>query len=961
MLWKWLVMPQGLSNAPATFSPMVTAKLRPLRAFAPSYFDDIYIHSRLLTVLRDNGLYANLAKCMFGVEEIPVLGDFVGINGCRADPSKVKAIRDWPVPSTQTELRSWLGLATYLHKFSANFASLAQPLSALLAKDAPWDWTQDCHDAFNAVKDSLVSAPVLALPDFSRPFSVVCDAPVKAIGCCLMQVGEDGRDRPVSYQSRQLQKAEKAYPVHDLELLAMKYALTKFRIYLLGSKPFVVYTDHASLRTAVKSSHISQRMARWLAFFAEFNFTVEYKPGRQNVLADALSRRPSTSDDTSLNHVTHVLSNLYDRVRASYASDKWLSEILSLLCDPTASPKRSSLKNFSVHNGLVYYTMASSPRRLAIPADEALRHDILHDCHAAQTAGHFGRDKTYLTRIVTSANASRLPQPLEPLWHLCQYLTRSSPRSVWIFIFGLPRNKHGRTGIWTCEDRLSKYLIAVACRDTITAEESAQLYFDHVFCRFGLPAPIVSDRDPRFTSKFWSALFALCGTTLDMSMSDHPETDGQPERANRVIEDVLRSYTQSKPRTWSAMLSHVVFAYNNSVQASTGHTPFYVLHLRHPRLPLDMDAARLSGGGSIPARTIASVKHFIESRKSLLLHVRENLASAQEKQALQANKTILLHASAVPKTALGNPKLQPPWLGPFPIKKKISNTAYKLELPTEWQIHPTFCVGKIKRYLPATPDPGDLSPARSSSRSTSDEYDFAYQQQTASSTASHQNTHPAHEQTDNRLAPLEADEFHPSSHELGVPTPQDANPFALVRPQEALQPLPEESADMTVDPPIDHDLAIVPHDLVQHGYTNTPQQHLEPHRSTKRNLDAPVEIAENDPSQLANDPASALRLVGRRYSPNGLEYHLRPPQHEATADMEPIWISPREARQTLPQELTAYESLRRRSRRKTSQDAESLIHVEHLQSCANDAQRNSQDDLSTVQQFPAAIEVRHCL
>ncbi|KAH9103381.1 hypothetical protein AeMF1_020267 [Aphanomyces euteiches] len=262
MLWEWLVMPQGLSNAPATFNRMVTAKLRPLRAFAPSYFDDIYIHSRrtttrsdlevhrdhlrqVLTVLRDNGLYANLAKCMFGVEEIPVLGDFVGINGCRADPSKVKTIRDWPVPSTQTELRSWLGLATYLHKFSANFASLAQPLSALLAKDFPWDWTQDCHDAFNAVKDSLVSAPVLALPDFSRPFSVVCDASVKAIGCCLMQVGEDGRDRPVSYQSRQLQKAEKAYPVHDLELLAMKYALTKFRIYLLGSKPFVVYTDHA--------------------------------------------------------------------------------------------------------------------------------------------------------------------------------------------------------------------------------------------------------------------------------------------------------------------------------------------------------------------------------------------------------------------------------------------------------------------------------------------------------------------------------------------------------------------------------------------------------------------------------------------------------------------------------------------------------------------------------------------
>ncbi|KAH9151584.1 hypothetical protein AeRB84_005833 [Aphanomyces euteiches] len=708
----------------ATFNRMVTAKLRPLRAFAPLYFDDIYIHSRgsstisdveihrdhllqVLSVLRKNGLYANLGKCMFGVQEIPVLGEFVGVNGCRADPAKVQTIRSWPVSSSQTELRSWLGLATYLHKFSANFASLAQPLSVLLGKDAPWVWTDECNEAFNAVKQSMMAAPVLALPDFSRPFSVVCDASVKAIGCCLMQVGADGRDRPVSYQSRQLQKAEKAYPVHDLELLAMKYALTKFRIYLLGSKPFVVYTDHASLRTAVQSPHISQRMARWLSFFAECAFAPSF-------------------NDTTLNHVSHVHSNLLDRVHASYASDTWLSEILSLLTGSASSPKRS-LTNFSVHNGLVYYTLSHDKRRLAIPADEALRRDILHECHAVQTAGHFGRDKTYLTvsrhfwwprlfksvsrfiahcdvcQRVKASPATRAP--LAPLPIPDEVFSSVSMD----YIFGLPRDKLGRTGIWTCVDRLSKYLIAVPCRDTITAEASARIYFDNVFCRFGLPASIVSDRDPRFTSKFWTALFALCGTSLDMSTSDHPETDGQSERANRVIEDVLRSYAQSKPRTWSTMLPHVAFAYNNSVQASTGHTPFFVVHLRHPHIPLSVDSTRLSGEGSIPTRTIASVKHFVESRKSLIHHVRENLASAQTKQALQANKTsrrntnvysvgdlVPLHASAAPKVARRNPKLQPPWFGPFPITKKISNTAYKLDLPADWQVHPTFYVGKIK-------------------------------------------------------------------------------------------------------------------------------------------------------------------------------------------------------------------------------------------------------------------------
>uniref|UniRef100_H3G664 Reverse transcriptase RNase H-like domain-containing protein n=1 Tax=Phytophthora ramorum TaxID=164328 RepID=H3G664_PHYRM len=123
-----------------------------------------------------------------------------------------------------------------------------------------------------------------------RPFHVVCDASDFAIGCALMQLDHEGRDRVVYYQSRQLKPAERNYSVHDKELLAMKYALAKFRVYLLGSRPFVVYTDHASLRTAIKSPRISQRMARWLSFFAEYNFQVEYKPGRLNVVADALSR-----------------------------------------------------------------------------------------------------------------------------------------------------------------------------------------------------------------------------------------------------------------------------------------------------------------------------------------------------------------------------------------------------------------------------------------------------------------------------------------------------------------------------------------------------------------------------------------------------------------------------------------------------------------------------------------------
>ncbi|KAG3125399.1 hypothetical protein PI126_g22784 [Phytophthora idaei] len=233
MFWEWLVMPRGLSNAPATFNRLVTQLFR---------------------------LYANIDKCVFASPEIKVLGCFVSNVGVRADPEKVKAVVAWPTPRSQKDLRKWLGLANYLHKYSAGYAGLARPLSELLKKDSDWRWERQHQDAFERIKASLQQAPVLALPGEAKPFSVVCDASDYAIGCALLQNDADGHERVISFQSRQLKAAERNYPVHDMELLAMKYALVKFRVHLLDSRPFVIYTDHASLRTATTSPHLSQRM-----------------------------------------------------------------------------------------------------------------------------------------------------------------------------------------------------------------------------------------------------------------------------------------------------------------------------------------------------------------------------------------------------------------------------------------------------------------------------------------------------------------------------------------------------------------------------------------------------------------------------------------------------------------------------------------------------------------------------
>ncbi|KAE9318794.1 hypothetical protein PR003_g18145 [Phytophthora rubi] len=172
MLWEWLVIPQGLKNAPATFNRMVSNLLRPYRDFAPSYFD-IFIHSRaadgdmtdvemhlqhlrqVFEVMRESKLYANLKKWIFCAPDIPVLGNYVSTEGVRADPEKIEAIRAWPVAQDQKQLRQWLGLVAYLHHYSKNFAATIRPLSQLLKADVAWSWCPEHHTAYGVVTTSL--------------------------------------------------------------------------------------------------------------------------------------------------------------------------------------------------------------------------------------------------------------------------------------------------------------------------------------------------------------------------------------------------------------------------------------------------------------------------------------------------------------------------------------------------------------------------------------------------------------------------------------------------------------------------------------------------------------------------------------------------------------------------------------------------------------------------------------
>ncbi|GMF27282.1 unnamed protein product [Phytophthora fragariaefolia] len=527
------------------------------------------------TVFSALGMVDGYYQLLMCESDIPLTAD-----GVRVDPKKVCAIAQWPVPVSQKDLRKWVGLANYLHKYSANYAEMTRPLTNLLKKDAVWS---EAQQAFEAIKSSLQSAPILALPDEDRPFSVVCDASDFAIGCALLQVDAEGRERVVSFQTRQLKAAEKNYPVHDKELLAMKYALVKFRVHLLGQKPFVIYTDHASLRTATSSPPSPLPAHGAVAFF------------------------------------------LRRLIREAYAGDGDLAGLMEALSVPNKTVglmarQRSRLHRYSVVEGLLYYRVdVDDESRIVVPNDEDLRHRVHYKAHDTPISGHLGREKTY------TSVAHHFWWPHMYKWVRNSPLTRAA------------------TGILVFVCRLSKMERLAAVRKSVTAPQAAQLFVDNVFRHHGLPEAFVSVRDPSFVSHFWQHLSRLLGTRLDMSTADHPQTDGQTERVNRVLEDARRSVCAAEPTKWSTLLPQVEFALNNAVHSSTGFTPFYMNGLQHPRTPLTLPPASNLGGGEANAEDPRGLKclrtsvkrnllSFIETGETVRQRVRDAMAVAQDRQ-----------------------------------------------------------------------------------------------------------------------------------------------------------------------------------------------------------------------------------------------------------------------------------------------------------------------------------------
>jgi hypothetical protein len=269
-----------------------------LDKFVVAFIDDILIYSKneeehakhlriVLTRLREHQLYAKFSKYEFWLEEIQFLGHVLSANGIVVDPSKVKDILEWKPPTIVHQVRSFLRLAGYYHRFISDFSKIVKPITSLLKNDTKFNCSSRCNEAFEQLKVLLTTAPVLAQPDIEKPFDVYCDASDSGLRCVLMQEG-----RVIAYASRQLCRHEEHYPTHDLELATMVHALKIWRHYLLGNI-CNLYTYHKSLKYIFTQSELNMRQRRWLELIKDYDLEIHYHSGKANVVANALSRKAS--------------------------------------------------------------------------------------------------------------------------------------------------------------------------------------------------------------------------------------------------------------------------------------------------------------------------------------------------------------------------------------------------------------------------------------------------------------------------------------------------------------------------------------------------------------------------------------------------------------------------------------------------------------------------------------------
>lgn len=593
-LFQFKRLPFGLHNSAQAAQRLMDSifghsETQKYRIFV--YLDDLILisedfdeHIELMEMvmgkLEAAGLTINFDKCKFCRSELKYLGYIVDGNGLRTDPDKVEKIVNFPKPKSFTEMKRFIGLASWYRRFVKDFASISAPLHELLKgvkKGGKLVWSDEANASFLELKDSLVTAPVLATPDFAKKFTIHCDASKYGVGVVLTQ-GEGYDEHPIAFDGRKFRGAELNYSTPEQECLAVVFGVQKFRPFIEGFE-FDIITDHHSLIWLLHQPNPANRLARWVLQLQQFDFQIRHRKGALNVVPDALSR----------------IYPAIDLITFSVASsDEWYIDMKDKVL---TSPYR--FRNWKVENNLLFVKFDNRadclhPDVWKMIVPESARMRVLEECHDEPTSGHVGIAKTKhrvlqryfwpgvskdVINYVNGCDVCKQCKSKNSLKHgkMGSYKIAQRPwQMISLDLMGpFPRSKLQNTALLVVCDWFTKYPVLVPLRNA-TSSKIIEIVEKQVFQVFNVPEIVIADNGKQFTAHEFKKYVMKYGIEkLWFNAYYHPQNN-PTERVNKSIGNMLRAYIEDDHRDWDKHLSEIAIALRTSVHETTGYTPFFL-------------------------------------------------------------------------------------------------------------------------------------------------------------------------------------------------------------------------------------------------------------------------------------------------------------------------------------------------------------------------------------------------
>ena len=683
-LFHFTRMPFGLSNAPSSFCRLMSLVLDDLLwVICLCYIDDIVVYGRtqaellerldtVLTRLRKFGLKVKPSKCLLCRTSIKFLGHLVSSNGVEPLPDRLVVIRDWPTPHCLRDVRAFYGLCSYYRRYVMNFATIAEPLTRLTRKGCNFVWTEEAQDAFQKLKDALAQTTTLAFPYPDLPCILDTDCSDVALSGVLSQC-IDGQERPIAFFSRILNRSQRNYCPTRRELLAVVASMQHFRHYLLHNH-VILRTDHHSLKWLNTFHRPEGILARWIETLAEFDYEVVHRAGRLHSNADGASRpvckqcfgrviktpwvdeleranelvdplginalqllpEISDADMTKLQTDDHILGPVIDMLRQDIVPT---SDDLKAL--PLDTRNLWSQRPAIQLQSDVLVRKTENNCQLVVP--DTLRRRLFDHAHSGPLAAHLGAERT-LQQLQQAYFWPGMRRDVNRWYSECHHCAQSKgppPRPhgklqkvftgapldivAMDILSGFPVASDGSKHLLVITDYFSKWLEAYPLADT-EASTCMRVVYNNFFSRFGLARQLHSDKGANFESKLVAELCKITGINKTRTTAFHPRSDGQTERANRSILQMLRASISDNPQDWPSRLPAILAAYRMTVHKTTGVTPNRAMFGREVLFPCTLIAAP-------PEEAVHVSVPFVESFQQTLRDAHHQIRQATQSTA----------------------------------------------------------------------------------------------------------------------------------------------------------------------------------------------------------------------------------------------------------------------------------------------------------------------------------------